>query len=428
MIEALLRESELPASVQEKSLLAFRCLAEAEARVHGTTIDKIHFHEVGAVDSIIDTVGVVLALHLLGVEDVYASELPYSTGFVRCAHGMMPVPAPATLEMLKGVQMRPSSIRGELITPTGACLLKALALGFGPPPAFIPRLTGYGAGTKEFADVPNVVRVVIGAQAAGGLPAHCQPSNRPPVAAALPKATQGQLPGELSRSPAEMQQMQQNLDALHQRAMPQQHEIAPVRQKPAAGEAPTAETANAAADVIAAETGQGRASDDAFLHESMVVLQCNIDDMNPQIMDYVSAKLFDAGAKDVWMQPIYMKKGRPAVTLSALAPTEQREQLVRILVKESSSLGVRSVPVERLSVAREMRAVHTAWGQVNVKVGLLDGQPVNAHPEYEDCRAVAAKSGAPLKEVFKVIEAEGLKAGIGNWHEHLLGSPMQAHP
>jgi len=358
----------------------------AEAKIHGTTVDHVHFHEVGAVDSIIDTVGTVLGLHLLGVDSIYASELPYSTGYVNCAHGLMPVPAPATLEILKGVPMRPSMIRGELITPTGASILKALSLGFGPPPSFIPESTGYGAGTKEFPGTANVVRLIIG------------------------KATP-------PRQSAQMPQVSK-LGIVTPIAMP----LAPSRTEgPELGEK---------ADVSVLEESKMASSESAiagtiegtigFDRTTMVKLETNIDDMNPQIIDYVSKKLFEAGAKDVWTQPILMKKGRAAVTLSVLCSAAQESELTKILVTETTTLGVRVFRHERLSVQREMRSFDTGFGEVKVKYGLLNGRVVNAHPEYDDCVRAAQESGLPLKEIFKVVEAAVVASSVNT------GAPNQS--
>jgi len=162
-IAAMIGGADLPPWVQEKSISAFRLLGEAEARMHGLPLSEVHFHEVGAVDSIVDTVGTVIGLHLLGVERVFASPLPFTSGHVKCDHGVMPVPAPAVLELLKGVPMVPMpTVRGELITPTGASLLRALCEGYGLPPAFTPSAVGTGAGTKELGDIPNILRLTIG--------------------------------------------------------------------------------------------------------------------------------------------------------------------------------------------------------------------------------------------------------------------------
>jgi uncharacterized protein (TIGR00299 family) protein len=304
-IESIVLASQLPEKVKEQSLKVFRLLAEAEAKVHGIGINEVHFHEVGAVDSIVDIVGSVYALHLLGVQAVYASALPFSRGRVKTLHGDLPVPAPATMELLCGVPTYPLDIEVELVTPTGAALLKALANEFGMPPPFTPRKVGYGAGKRDLP-FPNVLRVIVG-------------------------------------------------------DMP---------------------------DNVALE------------RERLVVVETNLDDMTGEMAGFAMERLLTAGVRDVWVVPAQMKKNRPAIVLSVLCDHEKLPTVLQILLRETTTLGVRVQEVERLCLPREIWEVTTPYGTVKVKVAKLGDEIVNIAPEYEDCRRFALERGVPLKEVM----------------------------
>lgn len=302
-VRDLIRASGLPAAVKERAEAVYRRLAEAEAAVHGTTLDRVHFHEVGAVDSIVDVVGAVYALHLLGVEKVVCSPLPNGHGFVRCAHGLMPVPPPATTELLKGCPTRAVDVEGELVTPTGAALAAALASEFGWMPAMEVQAVGYGAGRKDFP-FPNLLRVVLG------------------------------------------------------------------------------ETAEAAREAT-----------------QVVLVEANIDDQSPQLYESVMTSLLQAGALDVWLTPILMKKGRPAQTLHVLCEPGALERVNRTIFAETTTLGVRYSDWRRDCLEREWITVETEFGAVRVKVGRQEGELRTATPEYEDCRSRAAEAGVPVKQV-----------------------------
>ncbi|MBF5041758.1 nickel pincer cofactor biosynthesis protein LarC [Aggregicoccus sp. 17bor-14] len=287
--------------VKERALAVFRAIGEAEAKVHGVSVEEIHFHEVGAVDSIVDICGAAVVLELLGDPEVHAAPPPLGSGSIRVAHGMMPIPVPATLELLRDVPVRFEGV-GELTTPTGAALLKVLA-HIGTPPNFIVERVGYGVGTKDFKDRPNVLRASLG---------HAE------------------------------------------------------------------------------EKAQG----------GLWELQANLDDATPQLLGYLVERLMAAGALDAWVLPAVMKKGRPGHLLGVLCEGGRRESLLDLLVRESPTLGVRSHPVERLALERDWVQVQTPWGAVRVKRGLRAGQVLNAHPEFEDCRALAEGAGVPLKDVM----------------------------
>jgi uncharacterized protein (TIGR00299 family) protein len=304
-IESIVLASQLPERVKEQSLKVFRLLAEAEAKVHGISVNEVHFHEVGAVDSIVDIVGSVYALHLLGVQAVYASALPFTRGRVKTFHGDLPIPAPATMELLCGVPTYPLDIEAELVTPTGAALLRALAKGFGTPPPFTPRKVGYGAGKRDLT-FPNVLRVII-----------------------------GDLPDNV------------NLE-----------------------------------------------------RERLVVVETNLDDMTGEMAGFAMERLLVAGARDVWVVPAQMKKNRPAIVLSVLCDYEKLPMVLQILLRETTTLGVRVQEVERLCLPREIWEVMTPYGMVKVKVAKLGDEIVNIAPEYEDCRRLALEQRVPLKEVM----------------------------
>jgi pyridinium-3,5-bisthiocarboxylic acid mononucleotide nickel chelatase len=309
-IRSLIERADLPKPVQERAIAVFARLARAEAKVHGTTVEQIHFHEVGAVDAIVDIVGVVAGLHDLGVEDLYAGALPLGAGWATTAHGRIPLPAPATLELLSAVQAptRPAPGPGELVTPTGAALVAELAR-FEQPALDLHRV-GLGAGHKEF-EWPNVARLWL---------------------------------GELT------------------------------------------------------------------IRGTMLQFETNIDDMNPELYSAVSDKLFAAGARDVWTSSIQMKKNRPGTLLCVLAPAAREQAMVDLLLRETTTLGMRVFPVWRHEARREMRVLETHFGSVQVKLKWVDGDLVGVKPEYEDCRRLADLHGASLRQVYEVVQAAAQNA------------------
>jgi len=306
MIEA----GSLADSVKDKSIRVFRRLAEAEARAHACKVDEVHFHEVGAVDAIVDIVGSAICLDLLGVEQVLASPMPLFHGFVESRHGRLPLPAPATAELLKGIPVQGLDVEGELVTPTGAAIITTLASGFGPAPAFRLAEVGYGAGKNDHA-FPNALRVMIG-ESEERFPSVTQP---------------------------------------------------------------------------------------------MALLETNLDDMNPQFYDGAIDGLFAAGARDVFLTPIQMKKNRPAVLLSVLCDHGDVSVMLSIIFAETSTLGVRVSEVRRACLERTWQTVETVYGPIRIKVGSLDGRTMNAAPEYEDCRAAAARHNVPTKTVYEEASA-----------------------
>jgi uncharacterized protein (TIGR00299 family) protein len=297
----------LPDGARALALRAFELLAQAEARVHGTTVERVHFHEVGAVDSIVDITAAAIALDHLGAE-VVCSALPMGRGLIMAAHGPLPGPAPATVLCLEGVPTYDAGLDVELVTPTGACLVRGAAQRFARWPCMRPLRTGWGAGTRSLPDRPNALRVVLGEST----------------------SALGLEPGE----------------------------------------------------------------------NSHVLLELNVDDMSGELIASALAAAQRAGALDVWSTPIGMKKGRPALMLSALARRGELDAVARALLSETTSLGLRVRDVGRIERARRMIEVQTAHGPIAVKVADGDGLPPNVAPEYEHCRQAAERSGVPVKQVY----------------------------
>ena len=312
-IEQIIHEAALPARVEERSLAVFRRLGEVEASIHQVPIEKIHFHEVGAVDSIIDIVGACAALELLGIDTVYCSALNLGSGFVQSEHGTLPVPAPATAALVRGKPVYSRGPAFELTTPTGAAIATTLAESFGVMPAMRIEATGYGAGDRDFPDHPNLLRVMVG-----------EPSG-------------------------------------------------------------------------AAEATE------------IWVIEANLDDMTPQMAGYAAERLFEAGALDVTLSPVYMKKERSGFTITVLAKPEDRERMAGVLFAETTTLGIRAYPAERRVLERSWVQVETGYGTVRVKVAREGNQVRNFAPEYEDCRRLARENGVPLKEIIQQANFAFLK-------------------
>jgi len=309
-IEDIIKNSSLKESVKNLSMTIFMKIAEAEAKVHGTSVDKVHFHEVGAIDSIIDIAGAAICFEALGVDEVFVSEVELGSGFVDCDHGRLPVPAPATTEIIKGMPVRTGGVKFEATTPTGAAILSALATGYGTPSAIKIGRTGYGIGQKENPDVPNILRVALG----------------------------------------------ETIEAL--------------------------------------KTG----------HRALLI-ESNIDDMNPEFYDHISDRLFSAGASDVYLSQVIMKKGRPGIVLSVICEPGREDNLKEILFTESTTLGIRSFEFTKDTLEREFGTIDTAYGSVRVKRSFLNGREVSAKPEFEECRRIASEKGLPVKEVYGHISS-----------------------
>ncbi len=301
-INGIISRSSLSDRVKALSIAIFKDLGKAEAKVHGCNVDDVHFHEVGAVDSIIDIMGAVIGLEKLGIEEVFASPIPTGSGLVNSAHGVIPVPAPATIELLNGIPVVDSLIKYELTTPTAAAILKNISGGFGGIPDMVVESTGYGTGSMDFEEVPNLLRIIV---------------------------------GRVDGSP-----------------------------------------------------------------ERLLCLETNIDDMDPQIYDYIMDRLFEVGAIDCFLTPIHMKKGRPGILLNVLSSYEHRDAVIDRIFEETTTLGIRSYEVDRFCLERLEEVVSTPSGEITLKVSFRNGRRLNAKPEYEDCKRIAADKGVPLKQVI----------------------------
>lgn len=306
-ILGLIEESDLDEEIKRTGQEIFSRLAQVEAKIHHKRVNEVHFHELGATDALVDVVGALVGVKLLGIERVYASRLSLGTGFLKCAHGTLPVPAPATLKLLEGVPVRLTGIEGELVTPTGAAVITALARDFGEPPPLKLQQIGYGVGHQDLP-IPNLLRVLIG---------------------------------------------------------------------------------EAQAD---------------YEQDRVIMLETNIDDMNPQIYGHVVDLLFEAGAYDICLTPVQMKKGRPGVMLSVISPLDKTDELLRVMFQETTTLGIRVSEVRRVKLQREGRIVSTRFGEVRVKVSLLNGKVKDVVPEYDDCKRIAEEHHLPIREVYREVE------------------------
>ena len=321
VIRSLIGGAALEPAVKRTALTAFELLGQAEAKIHNVPVEKIHFHEVGAVDAIVDIVAASAGLHHLQVGAWFCSPLNVGGGMVECAHGTFPVPAPATAELLRGAPTYSAHVQKELVTPTGAALVRALAPTFGPQPAMIVEKVGYGAGTRNPKSFPNVLRLTVGEAAEDG----------------------------------------------------------------AAGEA----------------------------RETVTVIKCALDDLSPQVIADVAERALEEGALDVMLTPVMMKKGRPGTLLTVLCAAERRQALERLLLRETSTLGLRVREERRVVLERAHVNVTTSFGDVRVKVGSRGSEEWNVAPEFEDCRARARAHDVPVKQVQQAAIAAYLGAKGG---------------
>ncbi|HVT30307.1 MAG TPA: nickel pincer cofactor biosynthesis protein LarC [Lacipirellulaceae bacterium] len=314
-IRAMIDGSVVNTRQKELAKRIFQKLAEAEAKVHGTTIEKVHFHEVGAVDSIADIVASAIGIDLLGIERVVCSPVPTGRGSIQIAHGRCSIPAPATGELLRGVPLSPLDVEGELTTPTGAAIVAALSNEFGPLPAMTVESIGYGAGQKDFPQ-PNILRLFVGAAASATVSnATSTPDHRPRT-------------------------------------------------------------------------------------EAIVLLETNLDNASGEMIGHAIDRLWSAGALDVSITPIQMKKGRPGVIVSVQARPADAEQLEAVLFAETPTLGVRRSTVVRTTLAREQATAQTLWGPVTGKVAILPDGTTRFTAEYEIARRIAEERGASLADVI----------------------------
>ena len=320
-IRSLIQAAPLAAPVRQTAIRAFELLGEAEARIHNVPVDDIHFHEVGAVDAIVDIVAAAAGIHHLQVDAWHCSPINVGSGTVVCAHGTFPVPAPATADLLRGLPTYSAHVQMELVTPTGAALLRAISPHFGPQPPLRVEHIGYGAGTRTTKGFPNVLRLSIGDAAA------------------------------------------------------------------------------ATADAAPSHLGS----------EIVTVLETALDDLSPQILAHVAEAALANGALDVMLTPVIMKKGRPGTLLTVLCNPSAGPALEQLLLRETTTLGIRIRQDRRSCLDRTHRTVATPYGDIRIKIGSLAGEALNAAPEFEDCRAAAARHRVAVKQVQQAAIAAWLQ-------------------
>jgi uncharacterized protein (TIGR00299 family) protein len=303
-IEKIITDSQLSDKIKQRAIQIFTRLAEAEAKIHGIVVNKVHFHEVGAMDAIIDVVGACIGFERLGIEKFACSKIHVGSGFAKMAHGKFPIPPPAVAELLQGIPIYSTEIEGELCTPTGAAIISTLSETYGEINDLKTEKIGYGAGTRDYADFPNVIRLMLG----------------------------------------EVESRESRVES-----------------------------------------------------KRLILLETNLDDTTGQVLGFVMDKAFELGALDCWFTPIQMKKNRPATMISILCEYQNRQKLTELLYLETTTLGVRVREIERDCLERKFVKVKTQFGEIDVKIGLLDGKKVNAMPEFEQLKRIATKKNIPLK-------------------------------
>ncbi len=350
-IEKIIHNSSLSEEIKEKGLKIFERLFKAEAKIHGEAFDSVYLHELGAVDCLIDVFGTIIGLEILEVKKVYSSPLNLGSGSIKTDHGILPVPAPASAEILKGVPVYSTDINFELTTPTGAALVRELSAGFGSLPLMDSETIGFGAGTRNFKDRPNVLRLFIG---------------NPPESPHSPLWKRGAR-GDFKRGRSGIigKGGMEGLLDINKRGF-----LTPQK---------------------------------GFADEKVMVIETNIDDMNPQVYKYVMEMLFKTGALDVFLTQVLMKKGRPGIKLTVLCKEADSEKLIKIIMKETTTIGLRFYEVKRRVLQREIKLIDTEFGKVRVKFSRLGDEILKATPEYEDCKRIAKKLNIPLIEVMERI-------------------------
>jgi uncharacterized protein (TIGR00299 family) protein len=304
-IKKLIVKSSLSENVKTDSIEIFRRIGTVEAKIHGTSLDKIHFHEIGAIDSIIDIVGGAICMSLLNIDIVFSSALNTGEGLINCEHGTIPIPAPATLKLLEGIPCYSSGTKNELTTPTGAAFIGYYGSKFGSLPKMNIMKSGYGAGSHEIKEIPNLLRVVLG---------------------------EVLIPSKII---------------------------------------------------------------------TMKVIETNIDDMNPEFYDHIMSQLLIAGAADVFLTAVHMKKNRPGTLLTTVVSNDKFHSIVQIILEETSTFGIRHYDVVRTELKRENKLIKTPFGKVRIKIGTFAGSRLTVSPEYEDCKKLALKKGIPVKRVYE---------------------------
>jgi hypothetical protein len=315
-IDRTIKTSSLSSNVKTMSRAIFRRVAEAEARVHGEVLKDVHFHEIGAIDSIIDIVGASIGIEYLGIQEICSSPLPFNRGFIRCQHGTLPCPGPATLELLKGVPVYGAAVEKELVTPTGAAILTTLCRSYSTIPSLRLEKIGYGAGSLDLKEVPNLLRIILGEK------------------------------------------------------------------------------------------------EDSCAEDRAIVIEANIDDMNPEFFDYLMERLFEKGALDVSLSSLQMKKNRPGVLLKVITSPDTFDQVKEIIFMESTTAGIRFYEVKRIKLKRLGEEIKTPFGKVRVKIIKgYDGRTF-FHPEYDDLKKIARKKNISLREADQFLQNIFIKSKV----------------
>jgi uncharacterized protein (TIGR00299 family) protein len=322
-IRSLLETCPLSEIVKSNSLIIFEKLARAEAGIHGCSLEEVHFHELGGIDAIVDIVGTALCLEKLGINKITASKLPLGSGFVDCQHGKLPIPAPATIEILKDVPVYGTEASNELVTPTGAAIIVCLADSFGPLPEMSVKKTGYGAGQRELQDRPNLLRIITGT----------------PV-------------------------------------------------------------------------GPEKDLKDNLQTDQIIILETCIDDMNPELFGFLMERIFEDGALDVYWIPVYMKKNRPGTMVQVLCKEDRKDILIRRLLTETTSLGIRYYHAHRQLLTRDQLTITTSLGEIQVKRIKDPEGSTRLIPEYEACKMIALQKKIPLRVVYDTIVKEAAESEI----------------
>ena len=320
-IKSLLETCPLSETVKSNSLNIFEILARAEAGIHGCSPEEVHFHELGGIDAIVDIVGTALCLEKLGINKITASKLPLGSGFVDCQHGKLPIPAPATIEILKDVPVYGTEASNELVTPTGAAIIASLADSFGPLPEMSVNKTGYGAGQRELQDRPNLLRIITGTA-----------------------------------------------------------------------------------------VGPEIDSKGSLQADQIIILETCIDDMNPELFGFLMERIFEDGALDVYWIPIHMKKNRPGTMVQVLCKEDRKDNLIRRLLAETTSLGIRYYHAHRQLLARDQLTITTSLGEIRVKRIKDPEGSTRLIPEYEACKKIALQKKIPLRVVYDTIAREAAES------------------
>ena len=340
-IREIIEKSAISSTAKAIAIRIFETLGEAEAAIHNTSVERVHFHEIGAVDALVDIVCAAAGAESLAVEEWVCSPLNVGGGTVKCAHGTLPVPAPATLRLLRDAPVYSSGPQVELVTPTGAAIVKTLSSRFAAFPAMKIEKAGYGAGTREFSEHPNLLRLTIGE---AGL-------------------AEVRLADSAAASLA---------------ASPTSNEL-----------------------IVNEKIVNEKIMNEKIINEKITVLEANLDDLSPQVLAYAMERLLAEGALDVFSVPVQMKKSRPGALVTVLAKMEDANRLTKLIFEETTTLGVRRREEQRQTLSRRWETVDTAWGPVRIKIANMNGSVSNYAPEYEDCRTLAEAQHVPLRTVMQ---------------------------